>query len=62
MAEVNMLAKARSEDDAEIQTLLARYCVALDLDDVALWVSLFTVDASCQVYGRSFEGHEGSRG
>lgn len=49
----------RTDDDAAIRNLLARYCIALDLDDVEQWVSLFTVDASYEVYGRTFEGHEG---
>ena len=49
------------EDHAAISNLLARYCLALDLDDVEGWVSLFTPDASYQVYGRSFDGHDGLR-
>ncbi|WP_426573999.1 nuclear transport factor 2 family protein [Aquihabitans sp. McL0605] len=48
-------------DDAEIRNLLARYCLALDLDDVDAWVALFTPDASYHVYGRAFEGHDGLR-
>lgn len=48
-------------DDAEIRNLLARYCLALDLDDVEGWVALFTPDASYHVYGRAFEGHDGLR-
>ena len=49
------------EDHAAISNLLARYCLALDLDDVDGWVSLFTPDATYQVYGRVFAGHEGLR-
>lgn len=49
------------EDHAAIANLLARYCLALDLDDVEAWVALFTPDASFEVYGRSFVGHEGLR-
>lgn len=50
---------SRSDDDAAVRNLLAGYCLALDLDDVEQWVSLFTHDASYEVYGRTFEGHEG---
>ncbi|MDG2029149.1 MAG: nuclear transport factor 2 family protein [Acidimicrobiales bacterium] len=49
-------------DHAEIRNLLARYCVALDVDDVDAWVELFTPDAVYEVYGREFVGHEGLRG
>ena len=49
------------EDHAAITNLLARYCLTLDLDDVDSWVSLFTPDASYEVYGRSWDGHEGLR-
>jgi 3-phenylpropionate/cinnamic acid dioxygenase small subunit len=44
-----------------IGDLLARYCLMLDLDDLDGWVALFTPDASFEVYGRSFEGHDGLR-
>ena len=44
-----------------ISDLLARYCLMLDLDDVDGWVALFTPDASYEVHGRSFEGHDGLR-
>jgi len=44
-----------------ISDLLARYCLTLDLDDVDGWVALFTPDATYEVFGRSFEGHEGLR-
>jgi 3-phenylpropionate/cinnamic acid dioxygenase small subunit len=50
-----------AEDHVAITNLLARYCLALDLDDVDAWVALFTPDASFQVYGRSWDGHEGLR-
>ena len=47
------------EDHVAITKLLARYCLALDLDDVDTWVSLFTPDGVFEVYGRTWEGHEG---
>jgi 3-phenylpropionate/cinnamic acid dioxygenase small subunit len=49
------------EDHAAISNLLARYCLCLDHDDVDGWVSLFTPDGSFQVYGRTFDGHDGLR-
>ncbi len=49
------------EDDAEIRNLLARYCLLLDHDEVEPWVQLFTPDATYQVYGRAFTGHDGLR-
>lgn len=49
------------EDHVEIAQLLARYCLTLDHDDVDGWVALFTPDATYEVYGRSFEGHDGLR-
>jgi hypothetical protein len=49
------------EDHVAISDLLARYCLTLDLDDVEGWVVLFTPDATYEVYGRRFEGHEGLR-
>src|SRR5215475_7126999 len=39
------------EDHVAISDLLARYCLTLDQDDVEGWVSLFTPDASYEVYG-----------
>lgn len=45
-------------DEADIRNLLARYCLALDVDDVQEWVSLFTRDATYEVYGRVFEGRD----
>ena len=50
-----------AEDHAAITNLLARYCLALDLDDVDTWVHLFTPDATYEVYGRSWDGHDGLR-
>ena len=49
------------EDCVAITDLLARYCLTLDLDDVDGWVALFTDDASYDVYGRTFRGHDGLR-
>lgn len=49
------------EDWVAITDLLARYCLALDLDDVDGCVALFTPDASYEVYGRTFEGNDGVR-
>ena len=49
------------EDRGAICDLLARYCLSLDTDDVEGWVALFTPDARYEVYGRSFDGHEGLR-
>jgi 3-phenylpropionate/cinnamic acid dioxygenase small subunit len=50
-----------ADDHVAITNLLARYCLALDLDDVDTWIDLFTPDASYEVYGRSWDGHEGLR-
>jgi uncharacterized protein (TIGR02246 family) len=49
------------EDHVAIADLFARYCLALDHDDIDGWVALFTPDAVFEVYGRSFTGHEGLR-
>jgi hypothetical protein len=49
------------EDHVAIADLLARYCLALDTDDADGWVALFLPDARYEVYGRTFEGHEGLR-
>jgi hypothetical protein len=49
------------EDHVAIGDLLARYCLTLDTDDGDGWVGLFTPDACYEVYGRSFDGHEGLR-
>ena len=56
-----MAAPPSPEDHVAITELLARYCLALDLDDVEAWVALFTEDARYEVFGRVFEGHEGLR-
>jgi len=50
-----------AEDDAAIRNLLARYCLTLDLDDIDAWVALFTPDATYEVYGHTFAGHDGLR-
>jgi len=50
-----------ADDYAEISNLVARYCLLLDLDDVDQWLELFVPDATYQVYGRTFEGHDGLR-
>jgi hypothetical protein len=52
---------ATPEDHVAICDLMARYCLTLDVDDVEGWVALFTPDARYEVYGRSFDGHEGLR-
>lgn len=49
------------EDHVAIANLLARYCIALDEDNGDEWVSLFTPDATYEVYGRSWDGAEGLR-
>jgi hypothetical protein len=49
------------EDHVAISDLLARYCLTLDVDDVDGWVALFTPDATYEVYGRTFDGHDGLR-
>ena len=49
------------EDHVAIADLLARYCLALDTGDTEGWVALFVPEARYEVYGRSFDGHEGLR-
>lgn len=49
------------EDHIAITDLIARYCLTLDRDDVEAWVALFAADATYEVYGRAFEGHDGLR-
>jgi len=49
------------EDQVAITDLLARYCLALDRDDLDGWVALFTDDARYHVFGRAFEGRAGLR-
>jgi hypothetical protein len=56
-----MSARTFAADDAEIRNLLARYCLLLDLDDNEGWIALFTPDATYEVYGRTFVGHDGLR-
>jgi 3-phenylpropionate/cinnamic acid dioxygenase small subunit len=53
--------KPSADDYVAISDLLARYCLALDQDDVDGWLALFTPDVSYEVFGRSFEGHDGLR-
>lgn len=53
--------RASPEDFVAIAELLARYCIALDFDDVDAFIALFTPDATYEVYGRSYLGHEGLR-
>lgn len=48
-------------DHEAIRDLLARYCLHLDRDEHEEWVALFTEDATYQVYGRTFAGHDGLR-
>ena len=49
------------EDHVAITQILARYCLALDHDDVEGCVALFSPDARYEVFGHSFEGHDGIR-
>lgn len=49
------------EDHVAICELLARYCLTLDTDDIEGWVALFTPDARYEVFGRTFDGHDGLR-
>jgi hypothetical protein len=49
------------EDQVAIGDLVARYCLTLDFDDIEGWVALFTPDAAYEVYGRTFDGHDGLR-
>lgn len=49
------------EDNVAICQLLARYCLALDIDDIDAWVDLFTPDATYEVFGRSWDGPDGLR-
>jgi hypothetical protein len=48
-------------DQVAISDLIARYCITLDFDDIEGWVALFTPDAAYEVYGRTFDGHDGLR-
>ena len=49
------------EDHVAISALFARYCLTLDVHDVDGWVDLYLADARYEVYGRSWDGHEGLR-
>ena len=49
------------EDHVAITHLLARSCLTLDLDDVEGWLAGFTPDATYEVFGRTFSGHDGLR-
>lgn len=49
------------DDHVAITNLLARYCLALDVDDIDAWVSLFTTDATYETFGRTWDGHDGLR-
>ena len=49
------------DDYVAIANLLARYCLTLDQDDIDGCVELFVPEGSFEVYGRSFDGHEGLR-
>ncbi|MSO79038.1 MAG: nuclear transport factor 2 family protein [Acidimicrobiia bacterium] len=49
------------EDHVAITQLLARYCLALDHDDIDAWVALFTEDATFEAFGQVFEGSLGLR-
>jgi hypothetical protein len=48
-------------DQLAITGLLARYCVLLDLIDTDGWVALFTPDATFEIDGRTYHGHDGLR-
>lgn len=51
----------RSQEHIAITNLLANYCLSLDRDDTERCVALFTEDGAFEVYGRSFDGHDGLR-
>ena len=50
-----------ADDDAAIRTLLARYCLALDRDDVDSCLAQFVPDLTYRVYGRTYTGQDGLR-
>jgi hypothetical protein len=54
-------ARRDADDLAEINILLTRYGSTLDTEDDEGWVALFTPDCRYEVYGRTFEGHDGLR-
>jgi len=45
----------------QIRELLARYCLHLDRAEHEEWLALFLPDATYEVYGRTFAGHDGLR-
>lgn len=49
-------------DVEPIRDLLGRYCLHLDLHEVDQWVALFTPEATYEVFGRTFTGHDEIRG
>ncbi len=51
--------RSAERDRAAIEVLLARYGNRLDHADHSGWVELFTPDGRFEVFGRSFDGHEG---
>lgn len=57
----DQLADPSSSDHVAITNLLACYCLALDVDDIETWVSLFTTDAVYETYGHTWVGHAGLR-
>jgi 3-phenylpropionate/cinnamic acid dioxygenase small subunit len=57
----NVASKPNPDDWVAITDLLARCCLWLDLDEVDAWIALFTADASYEVFGRSYTGHDGLR-
>jgi 3-phenylpropionate/cinnamic acid dioxygenase small subunit len=53
--------RTHGSDLDAIRDLLARYCLSLDRDDHEAWIALFVPEATYEVYGRTFEGHDGLR-
>jgi hypothetical protein len=47
------------QDRDEITDLLARYGSLLDRGDHEAWTDLFAAEGSFEVFGRSFQGHQG---
>ncbi|HEY8527288.1 MAG TPA: nuclear transport factor 2 family protein [Acidimicrobiales bacterium] len=54
-------AASPSDEQLAIGQVLARYCLYLDRQDIDGWVGLFTSDGVYEVYGRTWEGHDGLR-
>jgi hypothetical protein len=48
-------------DRDAVGDLLARYCLHLDRDEHEEWLSLFLPEATYEVYGHTFAGHDGLR-